>query len=92
MVAWRNLNETTSTEQIKFRSTSNIVFDFKDKKKTKIFLEKSYENKFLGLSGHRSVGGIRVSNYNSVTDEMISDFLIFLEKFISSNWGMNDCR
>ena len=80
-----NLDDLTPLAPKEFRSTSNIVFDFKDKKKTKIFLEKSYENKFLGLSGHRSVGGIRVSNYNSVTDEMISDFLIFLEKFISSN-------
>ena len=80
-----NLDDLTPLAPKEFRSTSNIVFDFKDKKKTKIFLEKSYENKFLGLSGHRSVGGIRVSNYNSITDEMISDFLIFLEKFISSN-------
>ena len=53
--------------------------------KNQTVLEKSNENKFLGLSGHRSVGGIRVSNYNSITDEMISDFLIFLEKFISCN-------
>ena len=80
-----NLEVLTPLAPKEFRSSSNIVFDFKDKKQTEIFLEKSYKNKFLGLNGHRSVGGVRVSNYNSITDEMISDFLIFLEKFISSN-------
>ncbi len=65
-----------------FRSYSNIVFDFKDTSKTVPFLESSIEKGFLGLNGHRSVGGIRVSNYNSVTSEMIKDFIIHLKGFI----------
>ena len=64
-----------------FRSYSNIVFDFKDTSKTVPFLESSIEKGFLGLNGHRSVGGIRVSNYNSVTSEMIKDFIIHLKGF-----------
>ena len=68
-----------------WRSNANIVFDFKDKNLTELFLQESLENGFIGLNGHRSVGGVRVSNYNSVTEEMVADFLLFLEKFISSN-------
>ena len=68
-----------------WRSNANIVFDFKGKNLTELFLQESIENGFIGLNGHRSVGGVRVSNYNSVTEEMVSDFLLFLEKFISSN-------
>ena len=68
-----------------WRSNANIVFDFKGKNLTELFLQESIENGFIGLNGHRSVGGVRVSNYNSVTEEMVTDFLLFLEKFISSN-------
>ena len=64
------------------RSYSNIVFDFKDGSKTQKFLNHCVENGFIGLNGHRSVGGIRVSNYNSITDDMIDDFLVLLEDFI----------
>ncbi len=67
-----------------FRSNSNIVFDFKNKNRTKQFLELSQKNGFIGLNGHRSVGGIRVSNYNSINEEMISDLVLFLKKFILS--------
>ena len=64
------------------RSYSNIVFDFKDASKTQKFLNHCVENGFIGLNGHRSVGGIRVSNYNSITDDMIDNFLVLLEDFV----------
>ena len=66
------------------RSASNIVFDFKDKKQTEHFLKQSNENGFLGLNGHRSVGGVRISNYNSISQEMVSNLLEFIQKFLSS--------
>ena len=66
------------------RSTSNIVFDFKDKNKTEQFLKQSSENGFLGLNGHRSIGGVRISNYNSISQEMVSNLLEFIQKFLSS--------
>ena len=64
------------------RSHSNIVFDFKESSETQKFLNHCVENGFIGLNGHRSVGGIRVSNYNSITDDMIDDFLVLLEDFV----------
>ena len=66
-----------------YRSSSNIVFDFKDKHQTDLFLKKSYKDGFLGLNGHRSVGGIRVSNYNSITEAMVNNLLTYIEDFIS---------
>jgi len=81
----QNINTLTPLAPVEFRSNSNIVFDFKAENQTDLFLEKSFENNFIGLNGHRSVGGVRVSNYNSVTEEMVKDFLLFLDKFISSN-------
>ena len=81
----QNVNTLTPLAPVEFRSNSNIVFDFKAENQTDLFLKKSFENNFIGLNGHRSVGGVRVSNYNSVTEEMVKDFLIFLDKFISSN-------
>lgn len=67
---------------IDLRSYSNIVFDFRDSSKTEKFINASLARGFIGLNGHRSVGGVRVSNYNSITDEMVNDFLNLLNEFI----------
>ncbi len=68
-----------------YRSYSNIVFDFKDKSHTPLFLKQSINNGFVGLNGHRSVGGIRVSNYNSIDLKMIEDFTRHLSNFLSND-------
>ena len=78
----KNLDTLTPLAPNEFRSNSNIVFDFKDKQKTDLFLKKSYKDGFLGLNGHRSVGGIRVSNYNSITEAMVNNLLTYIEDFI----------
>ena len=68
-----------------YRSFSNIVFDFKNQKHTPLFLEESLSKGFIGLNGHRSVGGIRVSNYNSIDFRMIEEFIHLLKSFLSNN-------
>jgi len=65
-----------------FRSYSNIVFDFKDSKITTNFLKSSIDKGFLGLNGHRSIGGVRVSNYNSISNDMMKDLITHLKGFI----------
>ena len=65
-----------------FRSYSNIVFDFKDSKITTNFLQSSIDKGFLGLNGHRSIGGVRVSNYNSISNDMMNDLVTHLKGFI----------
>lgn len=66
-----------------FRSLSNVVFNFKDVKETQIFLDHCLQNGYIGLNGHRSVGGIRVSNYNSIDLSMVEDFISFLDNFVN---------
>ena len=65
-----------------FRSYSNIVFDFKDSKITTNFLNSSIDKGFLGLNGHRSVGGVRVSNYNSISNDMMNNLITHLKGFV----------
>lgn len=68
-----------------YRSYSNIVFDFKNQKLTPLFLEESINNGFIGLNGHRSIGGIRLSNYNSIDFRMVEEFIHHLKSFLSNN-------
>ncbi|MFS0865444.1 3-phosphoserine/phosphohydroxythreonine transaminase [Fredinandcohnia sp. 179-A 10B2 NHS] len=60
------------------RSTMNVVFTLPSEDLTKKFLAKAKEHGFVGLSGHRSIGGCRASIYNAVpldTCEALSDFM-----------------
>jgi len=68
-----------------YRSYSNIVFDFESQEQTSLFLEKSINKGFIGLNGHRSIGGIRVSNYNSIDLGMIEEFTQHLKNFLLKN-------
>ena len=46
------------------------------------FLQSSIDKGFLGLNGHRSIGGVRVSNYNSISNDMMNDLITHLKGFI----------
>lgn len=48
------------------RSLMNATFDIADKEKEKAFLKLCEENGMVGIKGHRSVGGLRVSMYNAL--------------------------
>ena len=72
----------TVLDKSEFRSRSNITYNFKNQEHTKNFLEYTKENGIIGINGHRSVGGIRISLYNSITDEMVSYLLDHIEKFL----------
>jgi phosphoserine aminotransferase len=47
----------------------------------KAFLKGATERELLGLKGHRSVGGIRASNYNSVSLEGAQKLAQYLKDF-----------
>jgi phosphoserine aminotransferase len=48
------------------RSKMNAVFTMHDAELEKVFLSRCKEEGMVGLSGHRSVGGFRVSMYNAL--------------------------
>ena len=47
----------------------------------KAFLKGAEEKGLMGLKGHRSVGGIRASNYNSVPLEGAEKLATYIEEF-----------
>ena len=67
------------------KSRSNIIFKFLNEDLEKKFLIEAIEKGILGLNGHRSEGGIRISLYNSITDEMVDYLSEFIDKFFADN-------
>ena len=63
------------------RSRSNIIFNFVDNNLEKEFLSEAGKQNIVGIKGHRSVGGIRISLYNSVDSEMVDYISEFISKF-----------
>ncbi|MCV2508496.1 MAG: 3-phosphoserine/phosphohydroxythreonine transaminase, partial [Candidatus Lightella neohaematopini] len=49
-----------------YRSYTNIVFTLPNSNLHKLFLKESSKAGFLNLAGHRAIGGIRISLYNSM--------------------------
>ena len=68
-----------------YRSNSNVVFSFTKNSDNENFIKLSSENGIIGVNGHRSVGGIRVSLFNSVDDEMFEYFMNFFKQFLQEN-------
>ena len=60
------------------RSNMNITFTLPSDELTKLFLQESRDAGFVGLAGHRSIGGCRASIYNAVPLEhclKLSEFM-----------------
>jgi phosphoserine aminotransferase len=57
------------------RSRMNVVFLIKDPLLEKKFLEACKEQNMIGVKGHRSVGGYRVSLYNALPLESVKDLI-----------------
>ncbi|KAK9364030.1 pyridoxal phosphate-dependent transferase [Lipomyces starkeyi] len=66
------------------RSRMNAVFTIPGEGKEKAFLDGAKERGMTGLQGHRSVGGIRVSNYNAVSERSIDMLVDWINTFAAS--------
>ena len=68
------------------RSRMNICFRVHggNEEKEKAFLAGAEKQLLQGLKGHRSVGGIRASNYNAVPVENVERLAKYLETFAQS--------
>ncbi|KAF9452304.1 phosphoserine aminotransferase [Macrolepiota fuliginosa MF-IS2] len=66
------------------RSWMNIVFVVLGDGKEKAFLQGAEEKGMTGLKGHRSVGGIRISLYNAITEEQTDKLVAYIREFLES--------
>jgi len=73
------------SSELRFRSKSNVVFKFKEDKYNDTFIKQANDSGIIGINGHRSIGGIRVSLFNSVDQPMFNYFMDFLKKFINES-------
>ena len=67
------------------RSTMNIVFRLPTEELDDRFVAEAKKQRMVGLKGHRSAGGIRVSAYNAVSPENIRALVTFMESFAKAN-------
>jgi len=67
------------------RSKMNVPFVLKDDALDKIFLAEAEKAGLLNLAGHRSVGGMRASIYNSVPEEAVDALIAFMADFAEKN-------
>ena len=63
------------------RSKMNVVFRMASEDMEKKFIALATESGFIGLKGHRSVGGLRASIYNAMPLEGVEALVDFMKKF-----------
>ena len=67
------------------RSLMNIPFTLADAALDKQFLQESEAAGLLSLKGHRSVGGMRASIYNAVSEAAVDALIAFMQDFEQRN-------
>jgi len=67
------------------RSRMNVPFILADDSLDKKFLEESAAAGLTNLKGHRSVGGMRASIYNAVSEEAVDALIAFMADFERAN-------
>ena len=67
------------------RSVMNVVFRLPTEALEEKFVADAKKQKMVGLKGHRSVGGIRVSLYNAVSLEWATALADFMKQFAKEN-------
>jgi len=63
------------------RSVMNVPFWIHDKTLESQFVEEAEQAGFLGLKGHRAVGGLRASLYNAIEDHAVVALVEFMREF-----------
>lgn len=67
------------------RSTMNITFRIANEDLEKQFIKEADAAGFVGLKGHRDVGGLRASTYNAVPVESCEALVKFMKEFQARN-------
>lgn len=67
------------------RSLMNVPFTLHNSDLDKLFLQQAEAQGLLNLKGHRSVGGMRASIYNAVSEEAVDALIAFMKEFAAAN-------
>jgi phosphoserine aminotransferase len=73
------------TANIKDRSKMNVTFRLPSEELEEKFINEAKKAGFIGLKGHRSVGGCRASIYNAMGLDGVKALVQFMEKFAKEN-------
>jgi phosphoserine aminotransferase len=65
----------------RWRSQMNVAFTFGDARLDEAFVVAAREQGIVGLEGHRSIGGLRASLYNAVTEQAVDTLSAALTEF-----------
>lgn len=67
------------------RSFMNVTFNLTTEELEAKFVSEAKSEGIVGIKGHRSVGGIRVSNYNSHDEKDTETVASFMKRFMKKN-------
>ena len=68
-----------------YRSVMNIIFRLPKEELEAKFIKEATAAGFIGLKGHRDVGGCRASCYNAMSMEGVQALKVFMDKFQKEN-------
>ena len=71
--------------EVESRSLMNIPFTLANADLDKQFLAEAETAGLLNLKGHRSVGGMRASIYNAVTEQAVDALICLMQDFAARN-------
>jgi len=74
-----------SPVQKESRSVMNVIWRLPNEELESQFVSQAKSEGFIGLKGHRSVGGLRASIYNAVTMESVEALVSFMKEFEAKN-------
>ncbi|TCK98431.1 phosphoserine aminotransferase [Natranaerovirga hydrolytica] len=75
----------SGTAEVKDRSLMNIPFILPTDELNAQFIKEAETKGFVNLKGHRSVGGMRASIYNSMPTEGVEKLVAFMKEFETAN-------
>ncbi|URM32139.1 3-phosphoserine/phosphohydroxythreonine transaminase [Cytobacillus firmus] len=67
------------------RSRMNVTFNLHSEDLSREFQKQAKEAGFVGLGGHRSIGGCRASIYNAVPEHHVEKLAAFMKAFKNNN-------
>ena len=70
---------------IEDRSLMNVTFNLQSEDLEKKFIAEGIAKDFIGLKGHRSVGGVRASIYNAFPTKGVEDLVELMNNFKKNN-------